>query len=145
MEQWVPAPLNEVFSFFSDANNLEKLTPGWLHFKVLGKSTPEIKQGTLIDYQLSIHGIRLRWQSKIIDWAPGKQFVDIQVKGPYQLWHHTHEFKTVSGGTLMVDRIKYRSKGWLLAPLLEAAFVGPDIRRIFAFRHRIIGRLFGSA
>ncbi len=133
-EQWLPASIAEVFSFFSDAENLERLTPEWLHFKVLGKSTPAMQQGTLIDYRLSLHGIPLRWQSRIDRWTLDKEFVDTQVRGPYRLWHHTHEFKAIDGGTLVTDRVRYEVPGGFLGRLLVGKFVRRDVIRIFEYR-----------
>jgi len=141
-EQWVPKKPEDIFPFFSDEKNLEKLTPEFLGFKVLQKSTPHIHEGTLIDYRLSVHGIPLRWRTRIEDWKPGHQFVDTQLKGPYQLWHHTHDFIEFAGGTLMRDRVLYRVPfGWL-GDLFAGIKVRSDVTKIFNFRRKIIFDLF---
>ncbi|HZA25273.1 MAG TPA: SRPBCC family protein, partial [Dehalococcoidia bacterium] len=87
-EQWFPLRPEEVFSFFSDALNLELITPPWLRFKVLTVSPIEMKEGTVIDYRLRLRGIPLRWQSQITVWEPPHRFVDQQRRGPYRLWVH---------------------------------------------------------
>jgi uncharacterized protein (TIGR01777 family) len=142
-EQWVPLAVEEVFPFFSDEKNLELLTPEILNFKVLKKSTPTIEEGTLIDYRLAIHGVPARWRTKILDWEPNVRFVDTQLKGPYKLWHHTHEFEALGGGTLMRDRVLYKLPMW---PLGEAGLplVKSDVRKIFDFRRSYILNKWGA-
>ena len=90
-EQWVPQSINKTFSFFKEAKNLEILTPEFLKFKILDQSTPEIQDGTIFTYRLSIHGIPVKWKSKITNWNPVSKFSDIQLKGPYSYWYHTHK------------------------------------------------------
>ena len=107
-ETWIARPVDEVFRFFSSEKNLETLTPPFLGFQVIGMNTPEIGEGTLIDYRLKVHGIPMRWRTRIENWTPGKRFVDTQLKGPYSLWHHTHEFESENGGTRMKDRVLFR-------------------------------------
>lgn len=142
-EQWVPHPVEKVFAFFASEHNLETLTPPWLHFRVLGASTPQLTDGTLIDYSLKIRGIPCRWQSRIESWEPNVCFVDLQTKGPYAFWHHTHQFISRDGGTLMTDAIRYRLRFSALAKLfLIDRFVSRDIAAIFAYRQKKIAELF---
>ncbi|MGH2866306.1 MAG: SRPBCC family protein [Solirubrobacteraceae bacterium] len=81
-EQFLPQPVEQVFAFFAEARNLERLTPSWLSFQVLAPEPIEMKVGTLIDYRLRLHGLPRRWTSRIEEWVPGHAFVDRQVKGP---------------------------------------------------------------
>jgi ligand-binding SRPBCC domain-containing protein len=141
-EQKITAPIERTFTFFSDAKNLERITPPWLHFQVVGMSTPTITEGTLIDYRLRIRGIPLRWQSRIESWRPNEMFVDTQTRGPYALWHHTHRFEKVGTETVMRDEIRYRMRGGWLSDLLAGSFVRRDIERIFTYRRIEIQKLF---
>jgi uncharacterized protein (TIGR01777 family) len=143
-EQWIPRPLETVFPFFADERNLERLTPGWLGFEIVGKSSPELREGTLIDYRLRLHGIPLRWRSRIESWRPGQSFVDTQVRGPYRLWHHTHRFESLAGGTLVTDRVRYRLPGGSLGRLLLGRKVGKDLEKIFDFRRQTLDQEFGT-
>lgn len=140
-EQWLPAPLERVFAFYSDAVQLELITPAWLHFHVLTPQPFQIKQGSLIDYRLRLHRIPVRWQSEISVWEPPVRFVDRQVRGPYRLWNHEHLFAERDGGTLVVDHIDYRVPG---GALVDWLFVQADLRRIFEFRRRKLAEIFGS-
>ena len=141
-ECFIPRPLEEVFEFFQDAYNLEKLTPPFLKFKVLTPKPIPMASGALIDYRLKLHGIPIRWRTEILDWNPPHSFVDTQLKGPYTLWHHTHEFKAQDGGTLCTDRVLYRSPG---GRLIHRFFVGPDVERIFRYRAEQMALIFAPA
>lgn len=143
-EQWIPQKIEDVFPYFCDEKNLEAMTPGILEFKVLGKSTPQIQEGTLIDYKLKIRGVPARWRTKILEWQPGERFVDTQLRGPYKLWHHTHEFVPMGDGVLMRDRVLYKMPLW---PLGESALpiVQGDIETIFSHRRAVVARTFGSS
>jgi len=141
-EQWLPLSPKEVFPYFCDERNLEELTPEFLNFKILGKSTAQIEKGTLIDYQLSLHGIPMRWKTQIAEWEPGSRFVDTQLKGPYKKWHHTHEFVKLGNGTLLRDRVIYSLPGGILGQWLAGWKVGKDVQKIFNYRRAVILRQF---
>jgi len=142
--QWVPRPLEEVFRFFCDEKNLEAITPPWLNFKVLGKSTPDIAKGTLIDYQLSLHGIPMKWRTEIAVWELNQVFVDQQLKGPYKQWHHTHRFTPVKGGTLIEDEVAYKLPVGMLGQLFGGSYVRKDVGMIFDYRRKVISDKFGG-
>jgi len=143
-EQWIPRPPEEVFSFFSDAKNLELITPPWLNFKILDQSSPQIQSGTILNYKLKIHGIPVRWKTEILVWEPPFRFVDVQLKGPYSLWHHTHLFEAKDGGTLMKDIVRYRVPLGMLGRILTGAWVRRDIRGIFEHRSQATLTAFGK-
>jgi len=137
-QQWTPKPLNEVFDFFSDVKNLEELTPPLLNFKVEGKSTENIKEGTKIYYKLKIHGIPAKWTSLITNWQPMTEFADIQVKGPYAKWYHRHLFRTLAGGVLLEDKVVYRLPLSRYGGNLLNWFIRKDIKTIFSYRRKRI-------
>ena len=143
-EQWVPASLDEVFRFFSDAGNLELLTPEWLRFQILTPQPIQMSPGTLIDYQLHWHGIPMRWRTKITAWQPPHAFEDLQLKGPYKLWHHTHSFQAVDGGTLIRDRVEYLLPFGILGRTAHAFSVRRNVESIFAFRDQKVKEIFHS-
>lgn len=142
--QFVPRPIEEVFEFFSKAENLEEITPPWLNFSIVNKSTETMTENTLIDYRLNIHGVPARWQSKIERWIPGVEFVDTQVRGPYAKWHHTHRFEKVEGGTLVCDDVIYKIPGGRVGNALLRSFIRRDVRKIFSFRKKKIAEVFKS-
>ncbi len=138
--QFVPRPLNEVFAFFSDARNLEAITPPSLSFSIRN-APPKIERGSLIEYDLRLHGFPIRWKSMIALYEPMRRFVDVQLRGPYQLWRHLHEFKPVAGGTEVSDTVDYVLP---YAPFgdLAGSLVARDVANIFRFRHESIARRF---
>lgn len=144
VEQWVPLPPEAVFPFYADAANLERLTPPFLRFRVLGASTTTMQEGTLIDYRLRLHGLPIRWRSRIEAWAPPGAFVDRQVRGPYALWHHRHTFQPYDGGTLVRDRVRYRLPGGALGQLVAGRLVARDLARIFAYRRAAVAEIFAA-
>ena len=143
-EQWLPLPLADVFSFFSDAQNLEKVTPDSVGFRILTRLPLVMKEGLTIDYEIRLHGIPMRWSSLITEWNPPEHFTDVQVKGPYAIWRHKHSFKELNGGTLAIDDVQYAVPlSWLPGvSLVEHFFVKPELRRIFAYRKRALRKHF---
>jgi ligand-binding SRPBCC domain-containing protein len=144
IEQFIPKKPEEVFPFFSDAKNLEKITPPWLHFRILDQSTPQIQEGTVFNYQLRIRGFPVKWRSRIENWQLNKQFVDTQLRGPYKLWHHTHLFEEIPGGTKMIDRVIYELPLGLIGDLFGRQLVRKDVKTIFDYRYKIIREIFGD-
>jgi ligand-binding SRPBCC domain-containing protein len=138
---WLPAPLDEVFPFFADAFNLERLTPPWLRFRVLTPAPIRMAAGARIDYRLAVRGVPLRWQSEITVWDPPRRFVDEQRRGPYRYWSHQHLFEARDGGTRVTDEVRFAS--WGGAPVVRL-LVAPDVRRIFAWRHERLRERFGG-
>jgi ligand-binding SRPBCC domain-containing protein len=138
-ELWLPLPPTELFPFFADAANLEALTPPWLHFRIVTPQPIVMGEGTLIDYRLRVHGLPLRWRTRINIWQPPHRFVDEQLRGPYRMWIHEHRFEAHAGGTLARDHVQYAVP---LDLLLHRYFVRPDIARIFACRAAVLARRF---
>ncbi|MDZ4656689.1 MAG: SRPBCC family protein [Bythopirellula sp.] len=137
----LPASRREVFDFFSDATQLERLTPPWLKFSVLTPTPILMGEETLIDYKLRVHGIPLRWQSRISCWEPPFRFADEQVRGPYQHWHHLHSFEEDDAGTICRDEVNYSFLG---GKLMHTLFVKRDLEKIFAFRTKVLQQMFSK-
>ena len=138
---WLNADIDRVFTFFSQAENLERLTPAFLKFRILTPTPVNMRTGTMIDYRLSLRGIPINWRSEITVWQPPHRFVDEQRKGPYRRWRHTHSFEARDGGTLVTDHVEYATWG---GALVNTLVVAPDLRRIFRFRHRVLTEHFRS-
>lgn len=139
--QLVDRPLPEVFAFFSDASNLDALTPPFLHFRILTPMPIELRAGARLDYQLSLFGVPVRWRTRITDWQPRKRFVDEQESGPYALWRHTHEFEARGSSTLMRDVVDYSEPLGPVGTIAHVLFVRRTLDRIFDFRRDAVLRL----
>jgi len=140
-QQWICRPLDEVFAFFSDARNLEEITPPWLGFRILTPGPIRIAAGTKLRYRLSLHGLPVRWTTEIRRCEPPFRFIDVQLSGPYRLWHHTHRFEAHDGGTRMTDVVRYRLPFGMIGRAVHALKVRRDVERIFAYRFQRIKEL----
>jgi len=140
-EQRVELPIEQTFELYGDASNLERLTPAFLNFRVVSPAPVVMGVGTLIEYRLRLHGVPIRWFTRIERWEPPHRFVDRQVSGPYALWHHTHEFEADGDATLIRDRVRYRVGFGPLGALALRLVVRRDLERIFDHRRAAIAEL----
>jgi ligand-binding SRPBCC domain-containing protein len=138
-EVWLPRPREEVFAFFSDVANLDAITPPWVKFRTITPGPIEMRVETLIDHRLKIHGVPIRWRSKITAWEPPARFVDEQVRGPYRVWIHEHLFEERDGGTRVRDHVRYAAPFDFFT---HRFFVRPDVERIFRYRTECLKRRF---
>ncbi len=138
--QYVKIPVERLFPFFATPENLQKLTPDFLNFKILNSSDKSIKKGTEINYQITLKGFPMKWKTLITQWQENKQFADLQKSGPYRFWHHTHLFHPYKDGTIIEDRIVYRVP---LGPLGELVkpMVLKDIGKIFSYRKDVLEKM----
>lgn len=138
-EQLVAAPLEEAFAFYADPRNLERITPGWLRFRIV-EAPPVLQEGSLLRYRLRLFGLPVGWLTRIAEWSPPHRFVDVQLRGPYRHWEHTHTLERRPGGTLIRDRVLYR-----VPPLPFARpVVARWLRAIFDHRAAATAGLLGT-
>lgn len=143
-EQFVRRPQEEVFEFFSRAENLQELTPPWLHFRILGVAPEPVQKGSLIHYGLRWRVFPIHWTTEIVEWDPPHKFVDVQLKGPYRRWHHEHRFIREVNGTRILDEVHYELPFGLLGKIVYELKVRRDVATIFEFRKQAIERRFGG-
>jgi ligand-binding SRPBCC domain-containing protein len=144
--QRVPAPLEKVWAFFSDASNLLNVTPPHLNLKVTNEVYGgEVYAGQVMTYNVKpLLGIPLSWMTEITHVVPQKYFVDEQRKGPYKLWHHQHHFTAIEGGVEMTDLVHYRLPFGILGSLANSLVVKKELRKIFTYRYQKVEELFGG-
>lgn len=142
-EQVIPRPVREVFAFFANAANLETITPPWLKFKIIGATPATITMGTHIAYRLRWRFVPINWITEIVEWQPCTRFVDTQKRGPYALWHHTHEFEEAGPNeTGMRDTVRYALPFGPLGSWAHRLIVRRDVEGIFDYRAERIRELF---
>ena len=137
-ETLVRAPLEATFAFFSDASNLQRLTPDWVQFSIVTPLPIVMRAGLEIDYWIRLYGVPLAWTSRIDIWEPGYKFVDRQIAGPYLWWRHEHRFETVGSATRVIDEVEYLPR----APWMTARMVRRDVERIFRYRQEALHEIF---
>jgi ligand-binding SRPBCC domain-containing protein len=139
-EAFIPVPRDWVFTFFSAAENLERITPPELRFRIVPPAPSRMEEGVVIDYRLRLDGVPFGWRTLITEWEPPSAFTDSQIKGPYHTWVHRHVFTEVEGGTHMTDEVRYRVPFWP-AGGLALPLVRRKVARIFRYRQQTIGEL----
>jgi ligand-binding SRPBCC domain-containing protein len=139
--QHVPLPRDDAFAFFADAYNLGALTPPWLGFRIVTPRPIPMRRGTTIEYVLTTRRVPVRCRTEIVEWEPGRRFVDTQLKGPFRLWEHTHAFEERPDGTLIHDTVLYRMPYGPLGAIAHRLLVARDLERVFDYRRDAVERL----
>lgn len=141
-EMLISDSVENVFSFFQQPENLAKITPPSLGFKILTPLPIVMKEGALITYTIGMLGLRIGWRTLITSYDPPRFFVDEQIKGPYALWHHRHDFKVVDQGVLMTDTVQYSIPFGILGEIARKLYVQSQLEMIFDYREKVIGEIF---
>lgn len=141
-EQTIARPRAEIFAFFADAANLERITPPSLRFQIRSPLPIAMAPGATIDYRISLLGVGFGWRTVIEAFEPERRFVDVQTKGPYRFWRHEHTFTDAPEGTLVGDRVEYELPFGPLGDLVRALFVRRQLDSIFDYRRQIIAAQF---
>ena len=134
--------MEDVFEFFSKAENLNVITPPVLGFKIITPLPVDMKKGTVIDYKIKLNGIPFDWRTEITKWDPPHCFEDTQIKGPYKVWIHEHKFELRNEKTFMTDTVRYLSPGGPLEFIPHNLFVKKKVNFIFDYRQKIFDELF---
>jgi ligand-binding SRPBCC domain-containing protein len=141
-KQMIPRSRSEAFAFFSDAFNLERITPPFLRFRIVTPAPIKMEAGAVIEYRLALFGAPIYWRTAIESWDPEESFVDSQIKGPYALWRHTHSFEEKGPRqTMMRDLVEYGIPYGALGRIAHALFVERWLKKIFDYRAAMITRL----
>ncbi len=134
-EQKISKGISDVFDFFSKPENLAKITPSKMRFKILTPVPIEMKEGALIDYTVRVLGFPIRWRTLITKYEPPNIFIDQQLKGPYSLWHHTHTFTKISDSeTLIKDIVVYTIPFSFFGRIIHSLYIKRDLDKIFSYR-----------
>ena len=140
--QEIAAPLTEVFAFFSNPANLARITPPWLRFRIHGAAPAAIEEGARLEYRIRWTVFTIRWVTRITNWRPPQEFEDIQEKGPYAKWVHTHRFAEKNGRVIMEDHVDYALPFGVLGRLVHRLRVRRQLEEIFEYRRRSIAEIF---
>jgi ligand-binding SRPBCC domain-containing protein len=133
----LPLARDQVFAFFAEATNLQRITPPELGFAMVTPQPIHLCEGTRIEYRLHLFGVPFAWQSEIERWHPPEEFVDVQLRGPYKHWVHTHRFREENGVTIIEDEVQYALSYWPVGELVYS-LVRLQLARIFRYRQQAI-------
>ncbi|MBA3476033.1 MAG: SRPBCC family protein [Actinobacteria bacterium] len=142
--QVVPVPIEEAFAFFADARNLEQITPPWLRFRIV-EAPEKLGQGARYRYRLTLFRLPIGWRTEIVTWNPPRGFVDVQQRGPFLVWEHTHRLSPVEGGTKIYDHVRYRLFLGPLGGIIRRLLVRAWVEGIFDYRAANVVRLMQAA
>ena len=141
-KQKINKSLKEVFDFFKSPENLSKLTPSKLNFKILTPTPIKMKNGQLIDYTIKILGFRVHWRTMITSYLEPHEFIDQQLIGPYSMWHHKHTFKDKGDYVEMNDEVNYVIPFGIFGRIAHYLYVKKELEGIFLYRTKIIDKIF---
>lgn len=143
IQQFLPIDINTAWDFFSDPQNLQKITPPWLGFKILSHLPEKMFPGMLIVYKVTpIPGLPVTWMTQINVIREKEFFIDEQKFGPYKLWHHKHTFIEKENGVEMTDEVTYSPGFGFLSGIINRKIVSKKIDSIFSYRKDVLNRLF---
>jgi ligand-binding SRPBCC domain-containing protein len=143
-EQWIRKPLSDVFGFFARPENLGRITPPWMNFRIRTPLPIEMFAGTRIDYTIRLAAVPMRWRTHLASWEPEKRFVDVQERGPYARWEHTHTFTRHGDGVLIGDRVRYALPLGGIGQVAHVLGVRRTLKAIFDYRFRCVRELLGG-
>ena len=142
--QIIDKPIKEVFSFFENPENLEKITPTNLGFKIKTPKPLVMKEGAIFEYTIRLGIIRFPWKTLITIYDPPFKFQDVQKFGPYKKWEHTHEFIDLGKKTKVIDIVEYDLHFIMLKLLLNKFYISKNIEKIFTYRAAILNNIFNT-
>ena len=163
-EHWVPFPIERVFAFFSNPENLPRIMPASTHTKLIAfnrvpppapphdtssENAAGVGSTIVTSFRvLPFLPLRAPWIARIAEFEWNQHFADVQDKGPFQSWHHRHEFRpeTRNGvsGTLVRDQIEYEVGFGPLGALANAVFIRRQMQRTFAERQQVLPKLLAG-
>lgn len=143
--QTLAVSIDQAWEFFSDPDNLCRITPQWLCFKVVGEVRKPAYPGQILTYTIRpFPGLSLRWVTELTHVQPPHYFVDEQRMGPYRFWHHQHHFQETGDGLAMHDIVHYALPLGPLGDVVHALYVRKRLEHIFDYRKRALARIFGQ-
>lgn len=173
-EQWLPYPIETVFDFFANPDNLPRLMPEWQKARIeqatyaatpyrpgsehLTAPSTSIAAGqgtrmTITFLPFPFAPFRVPWDAEITDFEWDSHFCDVQHRGPFAYWKHCHrlepQVRGVLQGTLLRDHVEYELPLGPLGDLANSLFVRRQMESIFLYRQKrtaeLLPRLLDSA
>lgn len=140
----IPGHIGDVWDFFSNPGNLQRITPRYMNFRILSDLNGcTMHPGMLIRYTVSpVANIPLNWVTEITAVKDHEYFIDEQRFGPYALWHHKHQFQHQGDQILMTDELHYALPLGIVGQMVNKIMIDQRIDHIFEYREGIIRDIF---
>ncbi len=143
--QQLPIDLAAAWQFFANPQNLSRITPPWLNFRITSENLEKMYAGQIIEYKVSpFLNIPSKWVTEITHVNEPLFFVDEQRFGPYKFWYHQHHFMEYKGGIMMKDIVSYALPFGFIGRIVNSLLVAKKIKSIFSFRRKYLEDKFGS-
>ncbi|MFD1601883.1 hypothetical protein ACFSJW_17700 [Flavobacterium artemisiae] len=143
--QHLNTTIEQCWDFFSSPKNLQTITPDNMSFVIQDFDEKRMYPGQIITYTLKpLLGIKVSWVTEITVAKENEYFIDIQLFGPYKLWHHKHFFAPTETGVKMTDIVHYALPFGFLGRIMNKLVVENKVKSIFDYRRNKIEELFNS-
>lgn len=143
--QKLPIGIDEAWDFFSTPGNLSKITPPDMGFIIHSGADKAMYAGQIIRYTVKpLAGIPTTWVTEITQVKEPHYFIDTQMAGPYNVWHHQHFFEEIEGGIEMTDIVHYQLPLGFLGDIVHRLLVQKKVQSIFDYRREVLIERFGS-
>jgi ligand-binding SRPBCC domain-containing protein len=158
---WVPAPVDQVWTFCSQPKNLAAISPEFLHLSVSAPDSPQEADLVHITLNPGGFGATIKWDSRIScvqNNGSTRAFVDTQEKGPFMYWRHEHVFESgaieIEGsrsksflraknpGTWIKDRVEYDIAPFGIGKLINNLVIENELAKMFAHRSASLREIF---
>ncbi len=164
-EQWVPYPMEHVFLFFANPDNLPRIMPPSLaarNVRVSLARPSSFPDGVNPDQPIAGEGseivtsfralpflpARMSWTAAIVEFKWNGCFADDQTRGPFKRFRHRHHFlrseRNGIDGTIIHDVVDYEAGFGVLGLIAGRLFISRMLEKAFAYRHHAAERLLGS-
>ena len=141
----VEASLDQVWEFISHPQNLDRITPDDMEFKIVTDVPEQMSNGLLVEYRVRIPIMGWQvWVSELKHIEPGRYFVDEQKIGPYRFWYHEHRIETAGDKVKVIDHVSYEVPFGFIGRIAHSLFIRPTLERIFRHREKMFKDLLAG-
>ncbi|MFW6059576.1 MAG: TIGR01777 family oxidoreductase [Phycisphaeraceae bacterium] len=132
------APARAVFDWHTRPGAFERLLPPWERVRVV-RRRGGIADGGQVTVRVRIAGLPVTWVVEHREYVEGEQFADVQVKGPFAEWKHTHRVEPAGeSASELIDTVEYRLPFGPVGDVLGRRFAQRKLERMFAYRHALL-------
>jgi len=143
--QKLPISKQEAWDFLSDPKNLQEIMPDEMGFEIISGADRKMFTGQLLQYKVTpLPGFKTNWVTEITHVEKPDYFVDIQLYGPYALWHHKHFIHEIERGVEIEDLVHYKIPFGILGRMMHPLLVKPKLNEIFKAREAKMVEKFGQ-